>query len=112
MLDYSLCNQTVTVYRMGHKGLERIVVDGCHYVWEDHLTPEIAGGQPERKFLLIMPGSMLRVFVGDRIFNGEGPEEVDWQTFLPVNVPGLSIAAYTKACWWGGDICHIEAGRK
>ena len=112
MLDYSLCNQTVTVYRMGQDGLQRQVLDGCHYVWEDHISPEAPGGQPERKFLLIAPGSLQRVFVGDRIFNGEGPETVDWQSFLPINVPGLSIVQYACACRWGGDVCHTEAGRK
>lgn len=112
MLDYSLCDQTVTVYRMGKNGLHRQVVDGCYYVWEDRLAPEVAGGQPERKFLLIMPGSLQRVFVGDRIFCGVGPQEVDWQQFLPINVPGLSVVAYTRACWWGAEVCHVEAGRK
>ena len=112
MLDYSLCHQTVTIYRMEGNALHRLVVDGCYYVWEDVLSQEVPGGQPERKFLLIMPGNVQRVFVGDRILLGVGPENVDWQSFLPVNVPSLSVAEYVRACWWGGDVCHVEAGKK
>lgn len=107
-LDYSLCTQTVTVYRPG----QRLVVEGCYYAYEDHVQTDALGSRMERKFLLIMPGSCQRVFTGDRIYDGIGPEEVDWREFIPVNVPGLSQAAYVRPCWWGGTVCHVEAGRK
>ena len=112
MLDYGLCNQTVTVYRMGDGEVLRQVIDGCHYAYEDRVKQEIPGGTPVRKFLLIVPGSIQRVFLGDRVVPGVGPKDVDWKTFLPINVPGLGIVAYVKTCRWGGDICHTEAGRE
>lgn len=112
MLDYSLCDQTVTVYRMENGQLQRQVIDGCHYAWEDVLSQELPGQRLDRRFLLIVPGNVQRVFPGDRIYHGVGPEEVDWKVFLPVNVPALGEVQYARACWWGGDICHVEAGRK
>ncbi len=111
MLDYSLCDQTVTVYRMEGNTLHRQVLEGCHYAWEDVLSRDVPGGRLERKFLLIVPGSIPRIRPGDRIFHGVGPEEPDWQRFVPEGVPGLSVAAYVKNCRWGGDVCHTEAGR-
>ena len=112
MLDYGLCCQTVTVYRMGDFGVERLVAEGCLYDYEDVITQDVPGGRLERKFLLVMPGSEQRVFPGDRIYDGVGPETVDWARFIPASVPGLSIAEYARPCRWAGDICHTEAGRK
>ena len=111
-MDYSLCCQTVTVYRMEKGQLQRRVLEGCHYEYEDHLVQDVPGGRLERRFLLIVPGTEQRVFLGDRIYDGIGPEGVDWCAFLPVNVPGLSQVAYVRPCWWGSEVCHIEAGRK
>lgn len=112
MLDYSLCDRTVTVYRMEQEGLRRLVVQGCHYSYEDILEHGAAGERLERKFLLVMPGAQQRVFAGDRIYDGVGPEQVDWEDFLPASVPGLSIVQYARVHRWQGDICHCEAGRK
>ena len=111
-LDYSLCTQTVTVYRKSKGTLQRLVVDGCYYIWEDVTVTDVAGTRFERRFLLIMPGRCQRVFPGDRIYNGVGPEEVNWQEFIPVNVAGLSETAYVRPSWWGAEVCHVEAGRK
>ena len=108
LLDYSLCDRTVTVYRFSKNKLQRLVVEGCYYAYEDGLDQN--GFQ--RKFLLIMPGDCQRVFAGDRIFDGVGPEDVDWKCFIPVEVAGLSEVAYTRPWFYGGSIQHVEAGRK
>ena len=108
-LDYGLCTQTVTVYR---KDGSREVLENCHYSWEDRLVTHDTGNRWERSFLLIVPGETQRVFAGDRVYAGIGPEKVDWNRFLPVNTPGLSEAAYAKLLLWEGFPCHTEAGRR
>ena len=104
--------QTVTLYRMEDGMLNRQVLEGCHYEYEDRLVWDVPGGRLERKFLLVVPGAQQQVFVGDRVYDGIGPEVVDWETFLSVNVPGLSHVAYVRPCRWGSGVCHLEAGRK
>ena len=52
------------------------------------------------------------VQVGDRVFPGIGPKQIDWFRFVPGVVEGLSQVAYTRPTWWAGSICHVEAGRK
>ena len=111
-LDYTLCDRTVTVYRMGNGKLQRLVVEGCYYVYEDVELCDVLGQRMERRFLLIMPGSCQRVFRGDRIYDGIGPEAVNWREFIPAKVAGLSEVAYVRPSFWGGDVCHVEAGRK
>ena len=107
MFPYPLCDRTVTVYRKEGDRVLRRVAEGCFYRWEDHREAE----RFTRKFLLIQPGAE-EILPGDRIFDGIGPETVDWETFLPVTVPGLSQAAYASPWHWAGRIAHFEAGRK
>lgn len=108
LLDYGLCTQTVTVYHREGEMLQRLVVEGCHYAYEDCLDEHGF----VRKFLLVMPGPCQRVFAGDRIYDGIGPEEVDWEEFIPVKVAGLGEAAYVRPWFYGGTMQHLEAGRK
>lgn len=113
-IDYSLCDRVVTVYRKEKGVIQRLVVEGCYYVWQQVQRTDVLGTRQETLFLLVMPGSCQRVFVGDRIYDGVGPEvdTIVWQDFIPVKVPGLSEVAYVRPSWWGGEVCHVEAGRK
>ncbi len=113
-MDYSLCDRTVTLYRQDRGRLWREVVEDCYYAYEEVQLTDLLGDRRETRFLLIMPGTCQRVWVGDRVYDGVGPEleQIDWDTFVPANVPGLGQVAYTRGFWWGGEICHMEAGRK
>lgn len=107
-LDYSLCSQTVTVYR---KTGSRQVVDHCHLSGRLSTPTERYGKSKEKTFLLIIPGDF-PLQPGDRIYAGIGPEEVDWQTFLPALIPELFEVSFAKPCFWEGEIVHWEAGNK
>ena len=107
MLVYPLCNQTVTLYRRVGDTVERRVLEGCFYHYEDVLTQE----RFARKFTLIHPGAE-EIRPGDRVFDGVGPEQVVWAEFLPVCVAGLSEVSYAKPWYLDGKIAHWEAGRK
>ena len=110
-MDYPLCDRTVTVYRLQGGQVHRHVAQGCFYQWEDSKIHTSRGMFFERRFLLIQPGDA-KILPGDRIYNGVGPEQVDWDAFLPVNVPGLSQVAYVKSWYYDGQVSHTEAGRK
>ena len=107
MLDYSLCDRTVTLYRRVSDTVARRVLEGCFYRYEDRVTED----RFVRTFLLIHPGSE-EICPGDRVFDGVGPETVNWEAFLPVQIPGLSQVAYAAPWYWDGKIAHWEAGRK
>lgn len=102
-----MCDRTVTLYRLEDGQVRRQVLEGCFYWYKDVLDTE----RFARKFVLIWPGES-PIRPGDRIFDGIGPEEVVWEEFLPVNVPGLSQVAYAAPWHWEGKISHWEAGRK
>ena len=112
-VDYSLCCQTVTVYRRTEEGIQRTVIPGCYLQWQEELDEDGIRIRDEHKFLLIQPGEN-PIYPGDRIFDGEGPilTVQDWEGFLPVRVPGLSETAYAQPWYWQDKLCHWEAGRK
>lgn len=112
-LDYSLCAQTVTLYRLCDGQVLRQVLPRVFYQWQQRSAVTQFGEQEDRLFILIVPGAVT-LLPGDRIYDGEGPAltQDQWQGFLPVHVPGLSQIAYVKPCYWEGRLCHTEAGRK
>lgn len=114
LLDHSLCDRTVTVYRNQGDTVSRLVAEGCYFSWQEEQVVDDMGSRRETLCLLIMPGDTQRVFVGDRVFDGIGPEvkAEDWAAFIPVKVPGLAEISYVKPCHWDGRLCHVEAGRK
>lgn len=114
MMDYSMCCQTVTVYRKTEKGIFRTEIPGCFLHWQEEMDYDRLGREQERKFLLIQPGETQLVFPGDRVLEGIGPEITlkDWDVFCPAYIPKLGEAAYATAFCWEGVFCHAEAGRK
>ncbi len=113
-LDYSLCDQTVTLYRKQGDSVLRQVVEGCLFRFQDSRTVDAMGCRQDRPFLLVMPGAPQRVFPGDRVMAGLGPEVTAqmWRDFIPVKVPGLGEVSYAAPYFWEGSICHVEAGRR
>lgn len=107
-MNHPLCDQTVTLYTHTPQGVQRRVVTGCFY---SCCRQVLESGLSQTGFLLILPPEA-SVSAGDRVLPGVGPEQVDWQSFLPVNTPGLGQVAYVRPYWLEGRLHHWEAGRK
>ena len=107
-----MCNMTVTCYRKTDQGVQREVLDGCYYEWETECTREANGERMDRKFLLVIPKGRGDVEIGDRVIIGIGPEQVDWNRFVPAAVEGLGQVAYRRPCYYNSILCHTELGRK
>ena len=111
-LDYSLCNQTVTFYRNSGGEIQRRVAENCHLSCKYREATESCGKSMEKKFLLIIPAGKLIPQPGDRIYAGIGPENVDWETFLPALVPEVYELSFVNPYCWEGEVVHWEAGHK
>ena len=102
--DYSLCDQTVTIYR---KDTRQVISNAC--LQTKVSTPQESYGKSlEKTFRLIIPGDR-PVYCGDRIYAGIGPETPDWHSFVPASVPMLYEVSTAKPCFWEGEITHWEA---
>lgn len=105
-LDYSLCNMTVTVYH--REGLTRQVIENAHYEWTDRR--EVADGIEEksRSFHLVVPGEC-RIYPGDKVLLGIGPEIFHWEDLLPETCDTLGLVTSVQPRHYKGQICHTEA---
>lgn len=111
-LNYSLCQQTVTVYQKKGEEISRQVAQTCYFSQSVSTPTQSYGKSKEKKFLLIIPGEEIPLQPGDRIFTGIGPETVDWQVFLPACIPEVFEVSFAKPCYWEGTLTHWEAGNR
>ena len=110
---YDLCNQTVTVYRKEEEGYTRKVYPKAFLDRKKTQSVDKTGSKDANSFLLIIPGSAQTVFVGDKVFDGIGPEiftPEEWRNFIPSTVPELVVVSYADPKRWNGQIVHTEAG--
>ena len=112
-VDYSLCDQTVTVYHKDGDKYTQTVHDRAFLDFRKTLTTDKTGSKESNSFLLVIPGDTQAVFVGDKVLLGEGAEirsREEWAALVPVKVPGLVVVDYVDVKYWRGQIVHTEAG--
>lgn len=114
-VDYSLCNQTVTIYHWDGKDAyaRKVIKEGAFLDFKKTQNVDKTGSREANSFLLIIPGSEVPVAVGDKVIHGEGPEvstREAWAAFIPAKVPGLVVVKYVDPKYWHGALVHTEAG--
>ena len=113
-VDYSLCDQTVTVYHWDKKDTYiRKVIANAFLDFKKTQNVDKTGSSEVNSFLLVIPGSEVPVAVGDKVILGEGPEVADraaWSAFIPSKVEGLVVVKYVDPKYWRGSVVHTEAG--
>ena len=112
-VDYRMCNQTVTVYHKERDSITRTVYDRAFLDYKKTQSVDRLGSKEATSFLLVIPGSTQSVFVGDKVYDGIGPEITDtkaWALFIPSTVTGLVVVSYADPKKWNGQIVHTEAG--
>lgn len=112
-VNYSLCDQTVTVYHKDGDKYTRTVYDRAFLDFRKTQTTDKTGSKESNSFLLVIPGDTQAVFVGDKVLLGEGAEirsREEWVALVPVKVPGLVVVDYVDPKYWRGRIVHTEAG--
>ncbi len=107
-LDYSLCNQTVTVYH--RQTLARTVVENAYYDYRQEETVDDGQADSSVRFSLIVPGR-LEIQPGDKVLPGRGSaleERTQWMRLTAGAVPGLGIVKSVSPKYWKGTVCHTE----
>lgn len=114
-VDYSLCNQTVTIYHWDGKDTytRRVIKDGAFLDFKKVQSVDKTGSSEANAFLLVVPGDSVPVAVGDKVLLGEGPEIATreaWAGFIPAKVGGLVVVKWVDPKYWHGSVVHTEAG--
>ena len=115
LVDYRLCNQTVTVYHWDGKDTysRKVIKEGAFLDFKKVQSVDKTGSKETNSFLLVIPGEEIPVAVGDKVLHGEGPEVATreaWAAFIPSKVPGLVVVKYVDPKYWRGSVVHTEAG--
>ena len=113
-VDYSLCNQTVTIYHWDKaETYTRKVIHNAFPDFKKTQNVDKTGSSEVNTFLLVIPGSEVPVAVGDKVIHGEGPEVADraaWAAFIPAQYTGLVVVKSVDPKYWRGQVVHTEAG--
>lgn len=108
-----MCNQTVTVYHKDGDKYIRTVYERAFLDYKKTQSVDKTGSKEVNSFLLVIPGTSQTVFVGDKVYDGIGPEistPEQWRGFIPSTVSGLVVVSYADPKKWNGNIVHTEAG--
>lgn len=113
-LDYSLCNQTVTVYRASHSGefscTKTVYEKKAFLDFKKVQNVAKTGSKETNSFLLIIRGNA-DLKPKDKVLLGEGKDistREEWAEFIPSKQPGLIVVETVDPKYWQGEICHIE----
>lgn len=114
-VDYSKCNQTVTVYHWDGKDAytRAVIEEGAFLDFRKTRNVEKTGSGEVNSFLLVVPCAVQGVFTGDKVLLGEGPDVATreaWAALIPAKVPGLVVVKYVDPKYWVGKMVHLEAG--
>ena len=117
-IDYSMCNQMVTVYRKvekeGSVSYLCTVYKKAFLDFQKTVSVDKLGATEATSFLLVIPGSEQAVYPGDKVILGAGQEIPSgdfWvKEFIPSKVNGLVVVKYVDLKYWNGQIVHTEAG--
>lgn len=109
----ALCDRAVTVYHRGKDGAITRTVHPKAFIDRDKgLNVNKVGASESTGHLVVIPGDFQACEVGDKIFEGVGPEiatDAEWRELIPSKVPGLVVVKHVDAKPWGGGIAHTEA---
>lgn len=112
-VDYRLCDMVVTVYHREGDTVTRTVHDRAFFDMRKSRKMDRDGAKESTAFLLVIPGEVQAVSIGDKVMLGEGPQIPDresWARSIPSLVPGLAVVSHVDVKYWQGKPVHTEAG--
>lgn len=99
----------VTLYHLNEdKTITRTAANGF-MDYRKNKNVDKTGSTQVNSFLLLLPPEY-QVSVGDKVYFGNGPKEIDWAQFIPIKVPGLVVVRYIDPKYWGEKLHHTEVG--
>ena len=112
VIDYSLCNQTVTLYSYENGAVTRVVFPRAYFERTEQQQVDEHGSRSENEHLVVIPDDVT-VNVGDRVFLGEGEEPGNdaaawWRGFIPSKNPGVVVVRKVSYRHWKGQVVHVE----
>lgn len=87
-VDYSMCNQTVTVYQWdGKTAYTRAVITNAFLDFKKTQNVDKTGIKEANSFLLVIPCTTQGVFVGDKVLLGIGADVTTREAWAALVLP-------------------------
>jgi hypothetical protein len=112
-VDYSKCNQTVTIYHDAGGAYSKQIVKNAFLDFRKTQNIDKTGSSEANSFLLVIPCAEQSVFVGDKVLLGEGADVTTreaWAALVPSRTANLVVVKYVDPKYWRGAMVHVEAG--
>jgi len=114
-LNYTLCNQTVTVYRATFEGgfscEKTLYYNRAFLDFKKVQNVDKTGSKESNSFLLVIRGNA-DLKSKDKVLLGIGADittREEWAKFIPANRAGLVVIETVDPKYYRGEICHVEA---
>lgn len=116
IIDYSLCNQAVTIYRFDGDDVTYTHYPKAYFEYVDKGELERTGESGKTEHLIVIPGNEIECKPGDKVYLGEGEEPQYgatsaakwWREFIPAKVDNLAVIRSVSPRYWRGEIVHYE----
>ncbi len=130
--DYSLCNQTVTVYNRYTAAtgntVKKVLVPRAFFDFKGNYNRDKQGLNVSNSFLLVIPElpanpgfafddspdspGTYTLKQGTKVMLGDGPDITDeqWREYIPAKYRNLVIVKTVDPKYYNGVITHVEAG--
>ena len=116
-VDYSKCNQTVTIYHNASGTITKKVIHGAFFDFKKVQSVDRTGSREANGFLLVIPvkntDGTQPVYVGDKVLLGEGADiatAAGWAALIPSMTPNMAVVSYVDPKYWKAAVIHWEAG--
>lgn len=112
--DYSLCNQSVTVYTYDGDAVERVYCPRAYWERTEKVDIDQRGEHGTNEHLIVIPGNAVIPVVGCRVFLGEGPDVSGddvakwWRDFIPAKNDAVVVVRSVSPRHWRGEVVHVE----
>lgn len=111
--DYSLCNQTVTVYHYEGGEVTRIECSKAYFEEVEKQSLDQRGESGKTEHLIVIPGDSLEFYEGDRVYLGvggypEGDTARWWREFIPSKNRAVVVVRSVSFRRWRNEVVHVE----
>lgn len=114
-LNYSLCNQTVTVYRAdntdGFKCTKKVYEKKAFLDFKKAVSVDKTGNRETNSFLLVIKGNA-DLKPKDKVLLGVGGDiksREEWAKFIPSTQANLVVIESVDPKYYNNEIVHVEA---
>ena len=114
IIDYSLCNQAVTLYSYDNGEITRTQYDRAYFEHVEKETIDNQGEHGKTEHLIVIPGNVpcspgMRAYlgVGATLDNIEDAAAW-WRALIPSKDNNVVIVRSVSPRYWRGEIVHVE----